>query len=118
MTTIPDSTALRDLRSLFCEHFQCPPDDYEKRAYRKCLYWHARIIAPLLPSLTPRGCERDLLFIRYLGNAKTRQEVALELVALHDDDRSQPRFARYALRLRVSGRKASKLAFSLILQPK
>jgi hypothetical protein len=108
-----DSPSARDLRSLFCERFNCPDGEFEKRAFRKCLYFHARMIAPLLPWLTPGGFQRDLLFIRYLGNAKDAREVAQEIVALHDHDRFKPQFARYALRLRVSGRKASALALRL-----
>ncbi|MGD1084287.1 MAG: hypothetical protein ABSA47_05970 [Verrucomicrobiota bacterium] len=111
--TFADSKSTRELRSLFCERFRCAPDEFERRAYRKCLYLHARMIAPLLSRLTPRSFERDLLFIRYLGNAKDAREVAQEIVALHDHDRFKPQFARYALRLRVSGRKASALALRL-----
>lgn len=108
-----DSPSARDLRSLFCERFNCPDGEFEKRAFRKCLYFHARMIAPLLPWLTPGGFQRDLLFIRYLGNAKSLQEVQIEIHSLHDDDHFQPRFARYGLRLRISGRKANKLAAKL-----
>ena len=46
--TILKSTANRDLKSLFCERFTCSPAEFEKRAFRKCLYLQARIIAPLL----------------------------------------------------------------------
>ena len=111
--TNPDSTSTRDLRSLFCERFNCPPAEYEKRAVRKCLYLHARIIAPLLRWLSPGCFERDFVFVDYFGKAKNWQEVTAEVAALHYQDRSKPRFTRNALRLRISGRKANKLAAKL-----
>src|ERR1700689_4777235 len=109
----PDATSTRDLRSLFCERFNCPPSEYEERALQKCLYLHARIIAPLLRRLNPGCFERDLVFIDYFGKAKNWREVTTEVDSLHYQDLTKPRFARSALRLRVSGRSANKLAFKL-----
>jgi hypothetical protein len=111
--TILDSPSTRDLRSLFCEHYSCPLSEFEKRAFRKCLYLHARMIAPLLRWLKSDCFEPDLLFAHYFGNAKDRQEATAEVAALRYQDHLQPRFARSALRLRISGRKASKLAVKL-----
>ena len=111
--TIPESTATRDLRSVLCERFKCPPSEYEKRALRKCLYLHARMTAPLLRWLNPGCFERDLVFIDYFGKAGNWQAVADEIAALRYQDIIKPRFSRYALRLRVSGRKANKLAAKL-----
>jgi hypothetical protein len=107
------NTSTRDLRSLFCERFTCSPAEFEKRAFRKCLYLQARIIAPLLCWLNPGCFERDFLFIYYFGNSRNWPKVTAEVVALHCQDRLHPRFARNALRLRISGRKANKLAVML-----
>ena len=103
----------RDLRSIFCERFGCAPAEYEQRALRKCLYLHARLAAPLLRWLNPGRFKRDLLFIHYLGNATNLEEAAAEVFDLRYEEGLQPRFARKTLRLRVSGRKASKLALLL-----
>jgi hypothetical protein len=111
--TIHESTANRDLKALFCERFRCPPSEYEKRALRKCLYLHARIVAPLLRLLNPGCFERDLVFIDYFGKAKNREEVITEVAASRYQDATKPRFTRNTLRLRVSGRKATKLADKL-----
>jgi hypothetical protein len=111
--TIPEAQATRDLRSVFCERFNCPPSEFEKRAFRKCLYFPAKLTAPLLRWFDPGWFERDLLFIRDLGNAKNWQQVTAELDAFHYREHLQPRYARVTLRLRVSARKANKLAFEL-----
>jgi hypothetical protein len=79
----------------------------------KCLYLHARMIAPLLRWLNLGCFERDLVFVDYFGKAKNWQEVAAEIAALRYQDATKPRFTRNTLRLRVSGRKANKLAAKL-----
>ncbi len=112
--TMPDSLSGGDLRTRFCERFGCAASEFEHRALAKCLYLHARMIAPLLRLLNPKFFERDLRFIHYFGNAKDWQEVSAEVLALRYQDLLHPRFARNALRLRVSGRKANKLAGKLL----
>ena len=104
---ISQSPPTSDLRSRFCERFKCPPSEYEKRALRKCLYLHARILAPLLRLLNPGCFERDLVFMDYFGKAKNWKEVADEIAALRYQDIIKPR-------LRVSGRRANKLAAKLL----
>jgi len=111
--TPPEPTSIRDLKSLFCERFKCPPSEFEKRALRKCLYRHARMTAPLLRWFDADWFERDLLFINFFGSAKNWQEVVAELDAFRYREHLQPRFTRIAWRLRVSARKANKLAFDL-----
>jgi hypothetical protein len=110
---MPESPATRDLKSLFCERFKCPPSEYEKRALRKCLYLHARIIGPLLRWLNPRCFERDRVFIDGFGKAEDWQAVMEEIAALRYQDAFKPQFTRKTLRLRVSGGKAAKLANKL-----
>ena len=110
---MPVSPATRDLKSLFRERFKCPPSEYEKRALRKCLYFHAGMIAPLLRLLKPRGFERDRVFIDDLGKAENWQAVMEEVGALRCQDAFRPQFMRKTLRLRVSGRKAATLADKL-----
>jgi hypothetical protein len=111
--TIPESPPSRDLKTLFCGRFRCSPSDFDRRALRKCLYFHARILAPLLRMLSPNCFERDLVFIDYFGKATNHEEVLAEVGALKYLDHTEPRFARRALRLRISSRKAGRLAKKL-----
>jgi hypothetical protein len=110
-TTQP--TSVRDLKSLFCEHFRCPPDEFEKRILRKCLYFPANILAPLLRLMDDEWFKRDLLFVRDLGKAADWKQIMAELDAFRFRENLHPGFARNNLRLRVSARKANKLAFDL-----
>jgi hypothetical protein len=111
--TIPESTSTRDLRSVFCERYKCRPSEFEKRAFRKCLYFPAKMMAPLLLLFDQDWFERDLVFIRHLGNAKDWQQVMAELDAYHFREHLHPGYARTKLRLRVSARKANRMAFDL-----
>jgi len=111
--TVPEPTTVGDLRSVFCEKFKCSEAEFEKRAFRKCLYFPAKLTAPLLRLFEPNWFERDLLLIRHLGNAKTWQQVMAELDAYHFREHLKRSYARTVLHLRVSARKANKLASEL-----
>ncbi|MGP8198381.1 MAG: hypothetical protein ACLQU4_02630 [Limisphaerales bacterium] len=104
------------MRTLFCEQHGCSLSEFDKLAFQKCLYPHARLMAPLLRRIKSDYFERDLLFAHYFGNAKDLQEATAEIAALRYEDHIQPRFARNALRLRVSGRKANDLALKFFAQ--
>jgi hypothetical protein len=114
--TVPGSPSNRDLRSLFCEHYACSQSEFDKLAFQKCLYFHARLMAPLLRRLKPDYFDRDLRFAHYFGDANDRQEATAEIASLCYEDHIQPHFARNALRLRVSGRKANDLALKFFAQ--
>ena len=101
---------------LFCQLFHCPPSDYEERVFRKCLYWHARFLAPVLRRLSPHFFAEDFKFIRYLGASTSLREVEVDLLNLRDVNLGKPRFWRTGLKIRLSGRKASHLAQQLFAE--
>jgi hypothetical protein len=102
------------VKSLFCERFGCSPEEYEERAFRKCLYWHAWFLAPLIRLVKPGFFVQDFKFIRYLGDSVGVREVGVDLAEFEDFNRGQPRFLRTGLRIRVSAQKAGRLAYRLI----
>lgn len=104
------------LQMLFCERFHCPAAEYEHRMFRKSLYWHARLLAPLLPSLKADFFALDLQFVRYLGESTGPREVVVDLLNFRDANLGRGNFWRTALKLRVSGRKAGRLAQELFAE--
>jgi hypothetical protein len=100
-------------KSLFCERFGCSPAEYEKRAFRKCLFWHARFFAPLVRAIDREFFVEDFKFIRYLGDSIGRREANVELLDFNDSNRRHWRLLRTTLKIRVSGRKAIRLASQL-----
>ncbi len=117
-------------KSLFCERFGCSATQYEERAFRKCLYLHARFLAPFIRTIIPNFFREDLKspfirtiipnffredlkFIRYLGDSSGVREAKADLLEYNDLNRGQPRFLRTGLKVRVSGRKATRLVYQL-----
>ncbi len=102
----------RSLKSSFCERFGCPQSEYEERAFKKCLYPHARCLAPVLRLLRPNFFATDFSFIGYLGATTGLRDANSEVLSFNDLNRKGG-FFRKTLRIRVSGRKASVLAARL-----
>jgi hypothetical protein len=59
--------ARQNFQVLVCQRFHCPTSEYEERVFRKCLYWHARLLAPVVRRLKSDFFTEDFKFIRYLG---------------------------------------------------
>jgi len=103
-------------RSLFCERFQCASSDYEEKAFRKCLYFHARLLAPLIRRINPDFFFEDFKFIAYLGSSTGIREVSADVLNFNDANRANRSLWRTGLRIRVSGRKATRLAYDLFTE--
>jgi hypothetical protein len=100
-----------EFQLLFCERFGCVLGEYQARAFRQCLYWHAKPLAPVLLKLNPNFFAEDFKFIRYLGEASGVREARANAADFRDGARRS--FLRNTLRIRVSGRKAARLAQKL-----
>jgi hypothetical protein len=100
-------------KSLFCEKFGCSPADYEERAFRMCLYWHAWLLAPVVRVLKPDFFREDFKLIGYLGEAVGVREATADLMEYSLFNRGRGRFLHTGLKIRVSGRKASQIVFQL-----
>jgi hypothetical protein len=98
---------------LFCEKFECSPENYEERAFRKFLYWHARFLAPVIRIVYPGFFLEDFKFIRYLGDSVDTRQARVDVLDFKDINRKRWRMLHGSLRIRVSGRKASRLALQL-----
>ncbi len=103
----------RPFSTLFCQRFDCAPSEYEGRAFTKCLYWHARLLAPVVRKLKPSFFVEDFKFIRYVGAAASVREADVDVLNFHDVNVGKRGSWRTDFRIRVSGRKASKLAREL-----
>jgi len=67
-----------------------------------------------LRRLQPGFFDKDLKFIRYLGAANDWEEAKVDINNFCLVNLGEPSLARQDLRLRVSGRKASRLARELL----
>ena len=105
--------ARQKFQLLACQRFNCPPSEYEARVFGKCLYWHARLLAPVVQRLSPDFFVEDFKFIRYLGESTGLREVGVDLLNFRAANLGKPSFWRTGLKIRVSGRKVSRLAQQL-----
>jgi hypothetical protein len=108
------SVPARQFHSVFCARFSCPPSEYEERAFQQYLYSHAKLLAPVLRKLKPSLFAEDFKFIRYLGEASDSREVKACAADFQDANFARRSIWRNTLRIRVSGRKAGRLAQRLI----
>jgi hypothetical protein len=104
-------------KALFCERFGCSPEEYEERAFRMFLYWHARFLAPLIRAVNRGYFHDDFEFIRYLGQAVDSRQAKVDVLDFKDLDRKKWGLLHSGLMIRVSGRKARRLAFQLLGKP-
>ena len=100
-------------QTTFCSRFNCSPAEYEAKAFKECLYWHARLLAPVLQKLKPDFFAEDFKFVRNLSVATTWREAREDVLDFRQVNARRGSFLRTALRIRVSGRKASRLAQQL-----
>jgi hypothetical protein len=112
----PCGVARRDLKTLFCEQFNCPVAAYEERAFKRCLYWHARLVVPAVRVLSPSFFAEDLKFMQELGLTSGWRAARSEVLTFQDANRATGGFWRNSLRLRVSGRKAADLSQRLFAE--
>jgi hypothetical protein len=115
-TLLSDPKALgaqHTFESLFCECFHCAPADYERKAFRKCLYWRARFLAPFILRFKPDFFAEDFSFIQLVGKATSLQEVCAEAWRWRGGRQVPHSFSRSRGQIRVSGRKAVRLAREL-----
>ncbi len=105
--------ARQSLKSLFCQRYDCPLSEYEQRAFNRCLYTHAKIVAPVIRRITPEFFAPDFKFIQDLGETIGSREASAEASNYQDANRARPNFWRTGLKIRVSGRKATALAYRL-----
>jgi hypothetical protein len=104
-------------KTLFCERFGCPPENYDELAFRKFLYWHARILAPLFRAVSPDYFREDFEFIRFLGEAVDVRQAKADVLDFRDLTQKHWRLLHTSFRIRVSHRKARKVAFQLLGKP-
>ena len=70
-------------------------------------------MALVLYRIYPRFFAEDLKFINYLGDSTGVRDATADVMNFNDVNRGNPRFWRTGCRIRVSGRKAHRLALEL-----
>jgi hypothetical protein len=104
----------RNFKTAFCARFECSQDNFEQRVFWKTMHPEARPVALLIRLLRPKFFQSDLDCIRNLAGADTKQEVRSLLNALQYDPAFKCGFFRGFLRVRISGRRLTRLAAKVL----
>lgn len=102
-----------EFKTLFCEQFNCPPAKYAENAFRRCLYPHARVLAPIIHLLAPSYFTLDYELLQGLSAAVDLTDVRACVDNFSQANSWSGSFFRTVLRLRVSGRRTTRLADQL-----
>ncbi len=106
----PAATDSREtFRFKFCERFGCAIEEYDRLAFSKLVFGHARVVAPLIRLAIPEFFGEDYKFIEYLGHCAGARDLTVELQEFKDANRLRGGVIRMNFNLRVSGRKAKHL---------
>lgn len=95
----------RNFRQAYCEKFGCLPADYANKVFWRCLYPHARLLAPLLLWLNKGYFELSFQTIHELGETANYNDFKAELDGFTLANRNARSLLRKRLRVRVSGRR-------------
>jgi hypothetical protein len=96
-------------KELYCAHFGCKPEEFEKHVLFRCLYWHASILGRLFWYVDKRFFADDITLIRVLAITKGSDEFRREISNFRFVEPTKG-LLRRALNFRLSGRKAIRLA--------
>jgi len=104
----------RHFKTLFCEQFNCSPDDYEEKAFKTLLYFHARPLAPIIRILKPDFFQADFKFIRYLGESEDYREAADSIADFRESNMRRCGILRKNFKIRVSGGASGRLVRKML----
>jgi hypothetical protein len=93
----------KNFAALFCANHGLAPEAYERAMFQRCLYPHARFLAPLVRLLWPAHFTADLDFVRSVGRLRRFREFSYEAeeFAHHPANRG---FWRQTANVRISSR--------------
>lgn len=99
----------KSFRKSFCEKYRCPSERYVLLATRKSLPWRVRLLRPFILLLHPEHFQMDFEFVERVGNALSWSELNGAFGAFDSNNRLRGGFYRNTLKLRVSGKRLSRL---------
>jgi len=99
-----------NFKTAYCARFEYPHDNFEKRVFWKALHPETKPIALLINCVWPGFFRSDLDCIRSVATAETKQEVRAIVNSLQYDPAFKRGFIRGFLRVRISGRRLTRLA--------
>jgi len=99
-----------NFKTAFCSRFEHPQEHFEQRVFWNALHPEAKPLAWLIRWLRPNFFASDLDCIRSIATAESKGEVRAIINSLQYDPTFKKGFIRGRLRIRISGRRLTRLA--------
>ena len=99
-----------NFKTAFCARFEHPQENFEQRVFWNAMHPEAKPVALLIHCLRPKFFASDLDCIRSLATAESKQEIRAIINSLQYDPAFKRGFIRGFLRVRISGRRLTRLA--------
>lgn len=96
-------------REIYCEKHQCSPEQFGRRIFWRCLYPHARPLAPLFLLLNYEYFAADRALISCVADAVTMKRVRDEVRDYFWDSNNRG-WLRRTVNIRLSGQRLKNLA--------
>ena len=102
----------RCLQEIFCDHFKCPAEEFEKRMFWMCVRPDVIPLARVIWAIHRKFFYNDLEMLRQLGKTSNTRELRYEIESFRHYN--PPRgFIRRNFKVRVSGKRLLKIASRL-----
>jgi hypothetical protein len=102
----------KTLRELYCNTFNCAPEEFTERAFWQCLYPHGAGLARLIWLINRNRFRWDMELLKSAANSTDLLGLDAEIQYFRHRHRTIG-FARNRLRVRVSGRALFEMAANL-----
>jgi hypothetical protein len=104
-----------NFKTAFCARFEYQQEHFEQRVFWDAVHPEIKIVAFLISFFRPSFFRSDLDCIRSIATAETKQEVHVIVSSLRFDPNFNRGFFRGFLRVRVSGRRLTRLANKVLM---
>ena len=103
-----------NFKTAYCARFEYPHENFEKRVFWKAIHPEVKPVAFLINYLWPGFFRIDIDCIRSVAAAQSKREVGAIINSLHYNPAFKRGFFRGFLRVRISGRRLTRLAAKVL----
>ena len=89
-------------KQVFCAHFRCAPEDFNRKALARCLYPHAGFVWKILDLTGGPAVLAAYSFIELAGQTKTKEDLLDVISEYREDIKPHSGFLAQHFKVRVS----------------
>jgi len=101
-------SSAKTFKQLFCRYTHSPAEKFEQTLFKRSLYPHARIVAPLLLRFYPGIFREDLAVVQELASVESPDVFQMEVSRFYGRNVRDSNSLRKLLLIRLSGKRLLK----------